>query len=62
MAEDLSMWSYWRDKRGSSVDAVESDFTETLKGDPYLLYLVNQAKATEAAINQYMERLEDGND
>ena len=59
MSEDLSMWGYWRDKRGSASEAVESDFPNTLVNDPVLQASVNQIKALELAIDARMEQLAD---
>jgi hypothetical protein len=34
MSENLDMWDFWLDKRGSASDALEADYPELLKSDP----------------------------
>ena len=51
--ENKEMWSYWRDKRGI-VDALQSDYPETLKANTMLQALVAQIVSAELAIDKIM--------
>lgn len=53
------MWSYWRDKRGSHAEALESDYPELLGMSEELRLCVAQIRMGEARIDQIMRKLED---
>ena len=55
MRESLSMWSYWREKRGSAIDAIESDYPQLLASCPSLQEAVAMIKRGEALIDEFMD-------
>lgn len=59
MSEDVSMWSYWRRKRGGVKETLESDYPELLANDPVLQQAAAQIRVGELAIEARMQELED---
>jgi len=58
MTEELHMWSYWRDKRGSTKYALECDYPELVKTNLELRVALTQIQSGEALIDQIMEKME----
>jgi hypothetical protein len=57
MSEELHMWDYWLDKRGSASDAIEADYPELLKNNWELQVAVTQIKANQLLIDNIMRQL-----
>lgn len=49
------MWRYWKEKRGSHVEALESQYTILLAENEELRICVSMIKQAEARIDQIME-------
>jgi len=62
MSEELHMWDYWLDKRGSASDAIESDYPELLKTNWELQVAVTQVKANQLLIDSIMRQLSEEKD
>lgn len=54
--EDLHMWSYWQDKRGT-LEALEADFPETAK-EPQIAAALMQVKNGLLLIDTLMRQKE----
>jgi hypothetical protein len=54
MSENLDMWDFWLDKRGSASDALEADYPELLKSDISLQISLSHVKMGQANIDRLM--------
>jgi hypothetical protein len=54
MSENLDMWDFWLDKRGSPSDALEADYPELLKSDISLQISLSHVKMGQASIDRLM--------
>lgn len=57
MSEELHMWDYWREKRGSPSEAVEADYPQLLARNWQLQMAVVQANSAQNMIDMIMYRL-----
>jgi len=57
MSEELYMWSYWKEKRGTS-EAVELDYPILLESSIELQQALAMVKNGERAIDSIMSELE----
>jgi hypothetical protein len=62
MSENLQMWDYWLDKRGSASDAIEADYPELLNTNWELQVAVTQVKANQLLIDSIMRQLSEEKD
>ncbi|MCH7771423.1 MAG: hypothetical protein IIA49_10490 [Bacteroidetes bacterium] len=62
MSEELHMWSYWRDKRGSAKEALEADYPELVKTNLLLPVALLQIQSAEALIDKIMSEMEADDD
>ena len=56
------MWRWWKEKCGSHVAALESQYPVMLASTEELRFCVSQIKQAEARIDQIVEQHEDNED
>ena len=54
MSENIHMWDYWKEKRGSPSEALEADYPNLLKSDISLQVSLSHVKMGQASIDRIM--------
>jgi hypothetical protein len=54
MSENIDMWEFWLEKRGSPSEALEADYPNLLKSDISLQVSLSHVKMGQASIDRIM--------
>ena len=54
MSENIDMWEFWLEKRGSPSEALEADYPNILKSDISLQISLSYVKMGQASIDRIM--------